>query len=158
MKKSILNKGNQARIAKVLQKALSGEDITVVTIGGSITSGAWATSDENKYAVRVKNWFVEQFPNITVNFQNAGISATPSLIGVHRVAEQVLSFDPDFVVVDFTVNENVAAGTTVSISAGNVVLNKFFEEGVFLVCQEIIEANTTSYKDFFYAGKFTQFP
>ena len=105
MKKSILNKGNQARIAKVLQKALSGEDITVVTIGGSITSGAWATSDENKYAVRVKNWFVEHFPNITVNFQNAGISATPSLIGVHRVAEQVLSFDPDFVVVDFTVND-----------------------------------------------------
>ena len=80
MKSSILNKGNQARIAKVLKKAKNGNDITVVTLGGSITSGAWATKEENKYAVRVKNWFVERFPNITVNFQNAGISATPSSV------------------------------------------------------------------------------
>lgn len=105
MEKSVLNKGNMARIAKVLKKAKNGENITVVTLGGSITSGAWATKEENRYAVRVKEWFVSKFPDITVNFENAGISATPSIIGVHRVAEQVLSFDPDFVVVDFTVND-----------------------------------------------------
>ena len=102
---AILNKGNQARIAKVLKKAQNGENITVVTLGGSITSGAWATCEENRYATRISNWFKEKFPNITVNFQNAGISATPSIIGVHRVAEQVLSFDPDFVTVDFEAND-----------------------------------------------------
>ena len=105
MEKSVLNKGNMARVAKVLKKAQNGNDITVVVLGGSITSGAWATKEENKYAVKVKDWFVERFPDITVNFQNAGISATPSKIGVHRVEEQVLSYDPDFVIVDFTVND-----------------------------------------------------
>jgi len=102
---AVLNKGNQARIAKLLKKAKNGENITVVTIGGSITSGAWATSEENKYAVRISKWFEKKFPNITVNFYNAGISATPSIIGVHRVAEQVLNYDPDFVVVDFAAND-----------------------------------------------------
>ena len=105
MESAVLNKGNQARIAKVLKKAKNGEDITIVTLGGSITSGAWATSEENKYATRICNWFKEKFPNITVNFYNAGISATTSIIGVHRVEEQVLSYDPDFVTVDFEAND-----------------------------------------------------
>ncbi|MBE6762249.1 MAG: SGNH/GDSL hydrolase family protein [Ruminococcaceae bacterium] len=105
LESAILNNGNQARIAKVLKKAQNGEDITIVTLGGSITSGAWATCEENRYATRISNWFKEKFPNITVNFQNAGISATPSIIGVHRVAEQVLSYDPDFVTVDFEAND-----------------------------------------------------
>lgn len=105
MDNTVLNKGNQARIARIFKKAQNGDNITVVTIGGSITSGAWATSEENKYASRVANWFKEKFPNITVNFHNAGISATPSIIGVHRVKEQVLAYDPDFVVVDFTTND-----------------------------------------------------
>lgn len=103
---TISNMGCRARLAKLFKKAKAGEDITIVSIGGSITSGAWATCEENKYATRVKNWFVKQFPAINVNFYNAGISATNSLIGVHRVDEQVLEFAPDLVTVDFTVNDS----------------------------------------------------
>ena len=103
--KAIANEGNKALLAKALQKAKSGKNLTVVGLGGSITQGALATAAENRYGERVAAWLQQQFPAVRVNYINSGIGATTSLLGKARMAEQVLSYNPDLVLVDFTTND-----------------------------------------------------
>ena len=44
LKDSVMSAGNNARLKKVIERAKSGEEITLATIGGSITEGAGAKS------------------------------------------------------------------------------------------------------------------
>ncbi len=97
-------KGNQARLAKVFQKAKNGEKITVAYLGGSITQGSSA-GDDLCYARLTTNWLEEQFPDTQIEYVRAGIGATGSYIGVHRARRDVLSKNPDLVFVDFSVND-----------------------------------------------------
>lgn len=105
IKNSVVSKGDTAKINSLFNKAQSGEDITVAFLGGSITQGCNATEFENCYASRTYRWFKETFNNIKVKYINAGVGATDSLIGVHRVEEQVLAHNPDIVFIDFAVND-----------------------------------------------------
>lgn len=105
LKESLVYRGNISKIKSVIEKADRGEDITVAFLGGSITQGFNATIHENCYANKTYLWFKNRFPNINVRYVNAGIGATGSIIGVHRVEEQVLSKNPDIVFVDFSVND-----------------------------------------------------
>ena len=107
--KAIANTGNRALLAKMVQKAKNGEDLTVVGLGGSITQGAgvgWSEDQHyTRYINRVGAYLQKQFPNIKVNVINAGIGATSSLLGKSRMQAQVLSHNPDLVIVDFTTND-----------------------------------------------------
>lgn len=97
-------KGNQARLAKVFQKAKNGEEITVAYLGGSITQGSSA-GDDLCYARLTTNWLIEQFPDAKINYVRAGIGATGSYIGVHRARRDVTSKNPDLIFIDFSVND-----------------------------------------------------
>lgn len=103
IERSLLNTGNTERLQNVLNKAASGEDITVAYIGGSITYGYTVKSTEC-YAYLFTKWLEQNF-EITVNYVNAGISGTPSVLGNLRVERDVLAYDPDLVVVEFAVND-----------------------------------------------------
>lgn len=103
--RSVVNRGNLYRIEKLISKAEKGEEITYVSLGGSITQGAAASSSETCYASLVAKYLENRFPHAKINFINAGIGATGSLIGVHRLARDVLAYKPDFVTVEFSVND-----------------------------------------------------
>lgn len=103
--RAIMSEGNVARLAAAMKKAQNGEEITVGVIGGSITQGSSASSNANCYASKFNNWWVNKFPNAKVNFVNAGIGGTNSYLGVHRVDDQLLSYNPDVVIVEFSVND-----------------------------------------------------
>ena len=98
--------GDLTRIAAAMRKAQNGETVTVGVIGGSITQGSSARKYENCYASLLEKWWKEQFPEATINFVNAGVGGTSSYLGVHRVEEDLLSKNPDFVVVEFSVNDS----------------------------------------------------
>ena len=106
IEKSLIDKGDVSRILKMFEKAENGEDITIAFLGGSITQGCNSTIYEKCYVRRVYKWFENKFTNIKVNYINAGVGATGSLIGVHRAEKQVLSKNPDIVFVDAAVNDN----------------------------------------------------
>ena len=93
-----------ARLKKVLEKALRGEDITLGVIGGSITEGSLASPGSNCYASRLKAWWSGRFDG-SVKLINAGISGTDSYLGVHRAYSQLLKYEPDLVVIEFSVND-----------------------------------------------------
>ena len=105
IKNSLVSKGDIARIVQVIKKAKSGQDITVAFLGGSITQGCNASNFEQCYASRTYRWFKNTFSDINVKYINAGVGATGSVIGVHRVENQVLSYNPDIVFIDFAVND-----------------------------------------------------
>lgn len=108
LERSVANIGDNARLAKVIKKAMNGEDIFIGAIGGSITDGTAASPWSNRYADRFLNWWKETFPNINIGYKNAGIGATDSVLAVHRVYEDLLKYEPDLVVIDFSVNDTVA--------------------------------------------------
>ncbi len=103
--RAILNEGNKSRLANAMKRAENGESITVGVIGGSITQGSSATNHANCYAELFHAYWSEKFPNSQINFVNAGIGGTNSYLGVHRVDEQLLSAEPDVVIVEFSVND-----------------------------------------------------
>ena len=104
--RAILSEGNLARLANAMKKAKNGETVTVGVIGGSITQGSSASNQANCYASKFNDWWVNKFPDASINFVNAGIGGTNSYLGVHRVDDQLLSYDPDVVIVEFSVNDS----------------------------------------------------
>lgn len=103
--RALLNEGNTSRLAAAMEKARNGESITVAAIGGSITQGTAASSQEGCYASKFFTWWQEKFPECEVKTVNAGIGGTDSYLGVHRADEQLLSYSPDVVVIEFSVND-----------------------------------------------------
>lgn len=88
-----------------MQKAQEGHELTIGFLGGSITQGSLATEHENTYAYRVFSWWKQAFPKATFHYVNGGIGGTDSLYGVSRTVTDVLMYQPDFVIVDFSVND-----------------------------------------------------
>lgn len=97
---------NLARLKSCMQRAEEGQELTIGFLGGSITQGSLATKPENTYAYRVFSWWKETFPKGKFHYVNGGIGGTSSHYGVSRAVTDVLMYQPDFVVVDFSVNDD----------------------------------------------------
>ncbi len=102
----IQNPGSLYRLMNVMERAARGEEITIAYIGGSITDGSAASpQDTSCYARLSTKWWEDTFPDATVNYINAGIGATDSYLGVHRLQDDVLAYEPDLVITEFSVND-----------------------------------------------------
>ena len=100
--------GNTERLHRAITKAKNGESVSIVYLGGSITEGSNAQPQKTGcYAYLSAQLFAEKFmaDKSQLQYHNAGISGTPSLLGVTRCDKDVLSHDPDIVFVEFAVND-----------------------------------------------------
>lgn len=104
--KGIVNRGNQGRIKQVMKRALAGEKLTLGFLGGSITQGSLSSTPETCYAYLVYSWWKRTFPNAEFVYLNAGIGGTTSQFGVARAEADLLRYKPDFVIVEFSVNDD----------------------------------------------------
>ena len=110
--KSLMSKGNNARLKRALKKARSGEETTIAFIGGSITQGAGAVPINTEcYAYRTFKGFCD-VANVgydeNVHYIKAGVGGTPSEYGMLRYRRDILDEckeGPDVVVVEFAVND-----------------------------------------------------
>lgn len=103
--KGIVNEGNQFRIRRAMRKAHMSGKLTVGFIGGSITQGSLASQHHECYAARVLEWWERKFPGCDIKYVNAGIGGTTSHFGAARVQSDLLDAMPDFVIVEFSVND-----------------------------------------------------
>lgn len=102
---SLMSMGDTSRMVKVLQKAASGQEITIGCIGGSITEGLTAGA-EKCWAKLTYDALCEMYPDTKINYVNAGLSGTPSVLGVVRAERDLYSeYTPDIVFVEFAVND-----------------------------------------------------
>ena len=148
---SELGFGNKVRLADVMKRAEAGEEITVAYIGGSITQGSSA-GDNDCYARLTTNWFEQTFPDATINYVRAGIGATGSYIGVHRVDRDVLSQNPDLVFVEFSVNDTTE-NTQRNVNSYDSLLRKIWyaDSKPAIVCIGMTQENGTSFQSYHYS-------
>lgn len=109
VERSLLAVGNTERFHKAVDKARRGEKITIAYLGGSITEGALAQPQPTScYAYLSARRFAEKYmPDAAqLNYINAGVSGTPSLLGITRLEQDVLCHRPDIVFVEFAVNDS----------------------------------------------------
>jgi lysophospholipase L1-like esterase len=106
VRKSIAYDGCHVPVQKIFERAEQNKKLTIGVIGGSITAGANASDfGKTAYAPLIVEWFEQEFPDADISFVNAGIGATNSVFGVYRVDNDLLLYKPDFVVVEFSVND-----------------------------------------------------
>jgi len=98
--------GNTERIAKVLKKAENKEPVTLGYLGGSITQGSLSSTPDTCYAAMTTKWWREQYPDTVFTYVNGGIGGTTSQFGAARVDSDILAYEPDFVVIEFSVNDD----------------------------------------------------
>ena len=104
--KGAINRGNWYRIKECMKRAQKGESLKVGFLGGSITQGCLSSTPETCYAYLVYEWWKKKFPMAEFTYINAGIGGTTSQFGVSRVDEHVLKYEPDFVLIEFAVNDD----------------------------------------------------
>ena len=113
---AVMSTGNNARLKQVIERAGNGEEITVATIGGSITEGAGASRYAECWAARLRVMFGTAYGTDNgknVHLVNAGVGGTPSPFGymrynrevIGRVPEEDADGLPDVVVIEFSVND-----------------------------------------------------
>ena len=138
MKDSIISTGNNARLKKVLEKARSGEQVNIVTLGGSVTEGGGASGNDKGYAYLFEAAFKETYGNgDNINFVNAGLSGTPSCLGAIRFQKDVvnaLGAEPDLFIIEFAVNDwGETTGTRAYESLVHDVLSQENDAAVILL-------------------------
>ena len=107
VQRSLLSLGNTYRLENKLSKALQGENITVAYLGGSITEGVGGTPD-TCYAKLSFDYIAENYgKDGNVEYVNAGVSGTPSILGNLRVQKDVLGKNADIVFIEFAVNDGM---------------------------------------------------
>ena len=149
LEKSILNDGNRSAVANVIKKAMDGENVTIVTFGGSITQGVASTAqpssithtftDTRNYSQLMGDWFKSVFGN-NFTVKNAGIGATDTPYAIHRMNMDVMAFNPDMVIVEW--DKNDVNGDTYKQATYENMLRKFIDKGVAVVMLGLCGKNT----------------
>ena len=106
LERSLYSLGNTTRIRSAMEKAQKGEECVVAYIGGSITEGVGAAK-EKCYAYLSYKRFADRYgTGDNVKYINAGMSGTPSTLGMLRAQRDVLDKKADVVFVEFAVNDS----------------------------------------------------
>jgi len=114
LENSLYSLGNNYRAKKVIEKLENGETVYVAAIGGSVTEGAGPKDASGKelwelgYAYQFRDKLMEKYPSATIKFDGAGVSGTPSAMGVVRYEKDVvdvLGASPDILIIEFAVND-----------------------------------------------------
>lgn len=105
--RSFVQYGNTYRLNQKFTKALNGEKVTVAYLGGSITEGIGGTPD-TCYAKLSFDALAERLGAAdNMEYLNAGVSGTPSILGNLRVQKDVLDYNADIVFIEFAVNDGM---------------------------------------------------
>lgn len=92
--------------ASETEDPFAGKDsVNIVYLGGSITQGAGVTDKSLCWVSRIGEYFKEKFPDKTIKNYNAGLGGTGSDMGIMRLEKDVLSKQPDYVFIEFAVND-----------------------------------------------------
>jgi len=106
IERSLIGTGNNKRIKSAIAKSRQGEPVTIAYLGGSITEGHSAGANGNFATLSCEGFSRTYGTGSNAACVNAGMSGTPSLIGLIRVERDILRHRPDIVFVEFAVNDS----------------------------------------------------
>ena len=82
------------------------KNVKIGYLGGSITAGSGASNPDKCWRCRVTKELGEKYPDINFEGIDAAIGGTGSDLGVFRMDEELMKYNPDFVFVEFAVNDS----------------------------------------------------
>jgi lysophospholipase L1-like esterase len=130
------------------KKARSGEGLSVVFLGGSLTWGAQSTSPmDTSYRALVGKKLRQTYPNACFQLWDAAIGGTGSQLAAFRLDRDVLAHHPDLVFLDFTVNDGCYADPAPAVlSSYESLMRRLVQAGipvvqVILPAKKDVEAN-----------------
>lgn len=97
------------------QKLKKGQPVKIAYFGGSITEA------KDGWREQSLAWFQQHYPSATVSQINAAIGGTGSDLGVFRLKQQVLAYQPDLVFVEFAVNDNGKSPAQIGVAMEGIV-------------------------------------
>lgn len=103
--RGLYSEGNLTRIAKAIRKAKQGKKVTIAFYGGCNTSNNGASTAGSPYAQVVRDWWQVHF-SAECDLVMQGISTLTSINACMRVEHDILSYQPDLVFLDFSVQDN----------------------------------------------------
>lgn len=111
---TLVSTGNNYRLKTVLQKIKKGQEVHIAALGGSVTEGAGPEKFTDGYAYQFFRALKELAPKDSKNlyFNGAGLSGTPSLLGLLRYQKDVVDVcgkAPDLLIIEFAVNDGAEA-------------------------------------------------
>ena len=107
---SVMSYGNNYRLKRFIKKLNEGDDVYIACLGGSVTEGAGPANYKDGYAYKFCDSLKNRFfiKDEKMHFVNAGLSGTPSPLGLLRYGQDVtaaLGRAPDLLIVEFAVND-----------------------------------------------------
>ena len=118
----------------------AGKDsVNIVYLGGSITQGAGVSDKSLCWVSRIGEYFKQKFPEKTINNYNMGLGGTGSDMGIMRLERDVLSKNPDYVFVEFAVND-----------IGKSAASRHMES----IVRSLLELDNPPYITFVYTAKY----
>lgn len=104
--------GGGARLRRVAQKLLDRKPIKVFTLGGSVTYGHGVEDAAQSYPSLFFRFINETFPHRDHVLSNIGMPGSNSQVTTPCIESMIAAADPDFVSVEFTVNDSPTAFTS----------------------------------------------
>lgn len=96
--------GNTSRFHALFEKAGRGEHISIVFLGSSITLG-YLIEKQHQFITIIQKYFQDTFHNNDVSCHNLSVPGMPSLHGLHLAYSEIEQYSPDFIMVDYSVND-----------------------------------------------------
>ena len=109
-------------------KHSTNDTLTIAFLGGSITAA------NNGWRDKTFNWLQQQYPLNKFKQINAAIGGTGSSLGVYRINEQVLKYNPDLLFVEFAVNDFDFSRTSILNSMEGIVRKTFAANSKTDIC------------------------
>lgn len=105
---NFMNEKTDLRLENFLAKIRRGEDVTVIALGGSITTGFNAKNAASEgWAGLTGQWIKDlaSKSNSKVTFYNQGVSGTDSAFAIARLDDHVMSLKPDLLLLEYAMND-----------------------------------------------------
>lgn len=121
-KDSIYFEGNLTRLAAAIKKSQSGKKVTIVCYGNGANTGILldVVRAENTYNETLAEWWNTNIGPCQV--VKAGTDNITSITACYRVEHDVLRYDPDLVLLDFAVQDNIGGqATTNAVGYDNLI-------------------------------------
>ena len=90
------------RLVNTIAKLQSTEQMTIVALGDSLTSGWMVTRGYTEF---LRDMLMSRYPKAGIRIINSGIPGDTAPGGLYRLQQDVISYAPDLVLVQFAIND-----------------------------------------------------
>jgi len=116
---------NGTRLEKTLQKLESGEELTIIYYGDSITTGANSSNTQAPYAPiwtsLVTQSLSAKYNNPNITEVNTAVGGTNAEWGAKNAKTLVAAYRPDLVVIAFGMNDARTSNTKYAYNIGRII-------------------------------------